>query len=436
MKTPRIGLALTAHPNEVGFDLAQSLRKEAAGLGVPGGFEFLAFEGVISDIRGADEALEFFLGARLDGLVVLTATWSDDFLALRLVEGLDLPVFTWAVRGVHRGSLCGTQQLDMVLAELGRRFVFHFGEAGDPATAAALGDFAFACGARSLLRRLRVGLIGRRTFGMTEIAVDEIELRRLLGAEVVPLSMRRFKSDVDQIGDDAAGEVWARAKTRVARVQCAPEAGLFSAKVMLALKNMAERHRLGAVAVDCYPDFMGRFCLAASLLADEGLVVGCEGDVNGAVAQTVIHYLTGGPAHNTDLLDVDLENGTALFSHCGSGSLSLAASPEETAFAPVRLADEGLCVLFPGKPGPVTMINLVGRAGTYRLSVVDAEAVETDMAFPGNPVRIALPGGGRVFLDFVAENALGHHWMIGYGHVADRLAQLALFVGLPEKTIR
>jgi len=67
---------------------------------------------------------------------------------------------------------------------------------------------------------------------------------------------------------------------------------------------------------------------------------------------------------------------------------------------------------------------------------VEAEAVETDMAFPGNPVRLALPGGGRAFLDFVAENALGHHWMIGYGHVADRLAQLALFVGLPEKTIR
>lgn len=426
---PRIGLAVVAHPNEVGFAEAAGLLRDTAAALAGAGEEWVVHPAVVTEIDAADEAFERFYEARLDGLVILTATWSDDFLAVRLVKRLGVPALTWARRGVHTGSLCGTQQLDQVLAELGLPFVFCLGEPDDPEVRRLIAEFARAAGLRSRLQNLRVGLLGHRNFGMTEIAVDELELRRRLGPEVVPLSSRRFAAAVEAITDAAAEAGWAAAQAGM-KNRATPAAGRQAAKVLLALNEWRVRHRLGAVAVDCYPDYMGRFCLAAARLAAEDFVVACEGDVNGAVAQVMMHGLTGGPTHNTDLLDVDDAAGTALFSHCGAGHPSLAADPGQVTLAPVRLAEEGLCVLFPGKPGPVTLVNLVGRAGTYRMGVLEGEAVATDLEFPGNPVRVRLPGGGRAFLDFVARHALGHHWMIGYGHVARPLAWLAEWSGV------
>ena len=50
-------------------------------------------------------------------------------------------------------------------------------------------------------------------------------------------------------------------------------------------------------------------------------------------------------------------------------------------------------MLFPGKPGPVTLVNLVGRRGTYRMGVAYGQAVPTGMVFPGNPTKVVLAGG-------------------------------------------
>jgi L-fucose isomerase-like protein len=434
MNKPCVGLVVVAHPNEVGFAEAQRLL-ELAPAAVGDAFALPVFPEIVADVTRAETAGEFFERQHIDGLIVLVGTWSDDSPAVRLAERLRVPVLTWARRGVHTGSLCGAQQLGMVLAELGHRHTFWFGEIDEPATREALTDFAFACGLRASLRRLRVGQLGHRTTGMTEIAVDEFELRRLLGPEVVPLSMHRFVNDVERSDETEARRLWSSLASRVARIDSSAADGVYAAKVLLTLRRTMAEHTLGAVAVDCYPDHLGRFCLAASLLADENLIVACEGDVNGAVAQYIAHYLTGAPAHNTDLLDVDVANHTALFSHCGGGSLQLADDPRAASFSPVRLADTGLAVLFAGKPGPVTMLNLIGRTGTYRLGLIEADAVRTTMEFPGNPLRVRLPVTGRAFLDFVAAHALGHHWMIGYGRIAARVALLSKFLGLPVRRL-
>jgi L-fucose isomerase-like protein len=421
-------LIVTAHPNEVGYQDAEALLRRASGALPHKEAEFHVFPEVVARIEQAERAAIFLAHKNVAGVIALAATWSDDAPAVRVIEQLRKPAFTWAVRGVETGSLCGTQQLDVVLAELGLPCRFWFGEADDPATRAAIADFAAVCGLADELRRLRVGLLGGRTPGMSEIACDEFELRRKLGPEVVPLAMDQFLRAVQATPDEDALLVWRAARELATRVDCDEASGLAAARFCLALQAAAKRHALGAIAVDCYPALMGRFCLAASLLAKDGFVVACESDINAAVAQVALQTLTRGPTHNTDLLDVDLAAGTGLFSHCGCGHVSLAQG--DVTYAPVRLANEGLCVLFTGRPGPVTAINLVGRAGTYRLAAMETDAMTTAMDFPGNPIRLILPGGGRAFLDFVAGHALGHHWLIGYGHIAARLRQFAELVDL------
>ncbi len=430
MRLPHLGLVVSAHPNEVGFAKAAELRSAAMAWMSRKPWRMTVFEKELTDVHLADEAAALLRQAEIDGLVFMMATWSDDSPAVRLALKLDVPCLTWAIRGIETGSLCGTQQLGMVLGELGVPFVFHLGDIDDPSSAGALADFAATCATSRDLHELRVGELGHRTAGMTEIALDEMGLRRALGVEVVPLSMWRFVQGIKQVDDTEARATWEMLRSEAARIDCTEADGLRAAAFLLSLRKLIVTHKLGGVAVDCYPDLMGRFCLAASVLAGEGVVIGCEGDVNGTVAQWILQQLTGQPVHNTDLLDFDPRTNIALLSHCGNGHMSLSTGSRHVHFAPARLANDGLCVLFPGRTGPVTMVNLVGNAASYRLAVIEAEAVPAEMAFPGNPVRVALPHHENNFLCFVSEHALGHHWMIGYGHVATRVRLLSRFVGM------
>ena len=185
---------------------------------------------------------------------------------------------------------------------------------------------------------------------------------------------------------------------------------------------------LDALTVGCYPDLMGRVCLAASLLADEGVPLACEGDVNGAVGQLVLQLLTAGPTHSTDWLN-PLEDGSVVFTHCGSGSFSLAHHPEQITLSDVRLMGQGVCALFTTKPGPVTLLSLNATPGGYQCALLEGQSLPTGMVFPGNPVRVRFDRPTAELIDWIHEEGIGHHWMIGHGHVGREVRDWANIAG-------
>ena len=172
---------------------------------------------------------------------------------------------------------------------------------------------------------------------------------------------------------------------------------------------------LSAVAVGCYPHLMGKVCLAASLLAEEGMPLACEGDINGAVGMLMLMALAGAPVHNTDLLDPVPDQEAIVFSHCGGGAFSLAQGPDQITLGPVRLMNQGLCCLFTARPGPVTLLNIAPTVGGYRLGVLRGQALEAEMVFPGNPLLVQFEEGYRHVLQWIVGEGLGHHWMAAYG---------------------
>jgi L-fucose isomerase-like protein len=204
--------------------------------------------------------------------------------------------------------------------------------------------------------------------------------------------------------------------------------GLDSLKVYVAVKELVDKHRLDALTIGCYPHLMGVACLPASLLADEGVPLACEGDVNGAVGQLLLTRLSGQPTHNADWLE-PLEDGTVIFSHCGAGSFSLAEKPQEVTLNPVRLMNQGVCALFPAKPGPVTLVSLLPRGGGYQLALLEGEAVSTTMVFPGNPLRVRFPQPAPQLIEWIFAEGIGHHWMAAYGHYGDELKHWANLCG-------
>ena len=428
--TPRVGLAVMRHPLEEGGELAPEIFAHAARALRGAGMEVVEAPSFIEDRASSVAVGRHFYDQRVPVMVIAVATWSADSNLLDTLEECDVPVVTWALPGMSTGSMCGCQQLCYVLKELGKQYRFVFGATDASEAVASISSYAAAASLSAELRRSRMGLVGYRVPGMTEVAFDELELKAVLGPRTVHYGLETIERRMAGISEAEALAVWKQHVSRVGRVSVGEPDLVDSMRAYLTLKSLAEQDALSGLAVECYPQFMGRLCLAASLLADEGIVVGCEGDMNSTVAMLLLTRLTGQPVHNTDGLGVDMAEGSIVFSHCGSGSMSLADSPDQIEIGHVRLMHQGACALFPGKPGPVTLVNLVGRRGTYRMGVAGGRAVPTGMVFAGNPTKVVLDGGVRHYLDAVAREGLGHHWVIGYGEVGKPLQELCDLLGI------
>ena len=428
----RLGVAAVASPLEVGADEAPGLMKRLAeALSGVGGvrLEMVVSPKPVTDPASAVQAGRAFYDARVDAIAMVAASWFEDYLVLDLLEECDAPVIAWSRPGMETGSLCGMQQLCYMLKELGHPHCFLFDEVESEGAVSRAWDFASAAALRQQLRRARIGHLGHRVEGMTETTAHELALKRVFGPRVVGIDSQIFLTRAAAVSTNAAASEWSNVTQQVGRVTSARADGIESMQVHSALATVVAESGLSAVAVGCYPHLMGKVCLAASLLGEAGVPVACEGDVNGALGMLMLAQLTGEPVHNTDLLDPIAAENAIVFSHCGSGGFSLAASKDDITLGPVRLMHQGVCCLFATRPGPVTLLNIVPTLGGYRMGALFGEAVETDMVFPGNPLRVQFATGYRDILAWVAEQGLGHHWMASYGDVRRPLGDFARMVG-------
>ena len=430
MLKPKVGFFMLCHPGEEGREEAPSLFEKAALKLKKLDLDVVVIEKVVEDENSAHRAAQEFKREDVDVICLVEGTWSSDYLALDILEEVNVPLITWGLPGIRKGSLCGVQQLDCVFKELGKPYKFIYGSVEEREPYEKIEGYAKAACLKRILRKARLGLVGYRIRGMTEVTFDELELKSLLGPRVIHFGLNELEDGMAKVRHEEVENIWKEIEKKVGKVSADRKEGLDSVKAYLVLKKWIEEEGLSGLAVECYPNFMGQICLAYSLLGEEGIPGSCEGDVNSLVAMIILQSLTKIPVHNTDLLAVYPEDNSIVFSHCGSGAFSLAEEKKKINLSPVRLANKGICVLFPAKPGKVTLVNLVGRKDTYRMCIVEGEAVRTEMIFAGNPIKVKFPIPVNEFLEIIAENGFGHHWMIGYGNVKQELEDFCRLVGL------
>lgn len=422
-----IGIAALASPLEVGAERAEPAAAdlgrllESVGCRVVNG-------GAVKNAAQARSAGMKFAESHVAAVALTPASWFEDYLVLDLLEECAAPVLFWPLPGMETGALCGTQQAACYLRQLGKPFQAVFGkiEKGEQLERGL--SFLRAAALNYILRRARIGLAGQRVRGMTYVAPNEIALKKTFGSRVAPVDLVALLAQARAISRDQKQSVWEEIKKAAARCEVAEEAGLEAAGMYLAIKKIIEAEGLAALAFGCYPDYMGFACLAAARLADEGLPVACEGDLHGALGMLILQHLTGQPTHNADWLD-PLPDGSVVFTHCGSASYALAADKKDIRLARVRLANQGVCSLFPAKTGPVTLVSILPRGRGYQLAALEGEALPAEMVFPGNPLRVKFACPVQEIIDWIFAEGLGHHWIAGYGRVASAIKNLAGLIG-------
>ena len=418
MLIPNIGLIALAGQYEVGFDDTPALLKSAGEQLEKSGYNLIKSEDVMYDEASVSKVVDALKNEDLDLLCVCVGTWSEDHHLLDLLDYINIPVILWAFPGMETGSLCGVQQICCVLKELGKQYFYVYGQPEDKEVLREISEISRALALSNRLKHVKIGTIGGRIKGMTEIAFDELELKDKTGVRIVNLDEDELIAAFNNTDEGYAAEFWNHLKSKAEKVTASDEHGMEAARYYFAMRSLIKDYGLEGLCIKCYPRFMGKICLGYSVLSEEGIVCGCEGDVNNTVSMKILYELTGQPIHNTDLLYPDPEFNTILFSHCGSGGFSIAGKKEDIHLSPVRLANSGVCALFPAKPGKVTLMNLVGRKDTLRMSVIVGDAIECGMEFPGNPLKVRFKRDINEINRHIAADGIGHHWMGGYGDVS------------------
>ena len=271
-KIAAVGLA---HPFEVGFDNADNLLNKTAETLCAMGVECSNAGVVMHDLETVKRAAEVLKYMDADVLLICIATWSEDHHLLDLLSYIDKPVILRAFPAFDTGSLCCAHQIGAVFTDIGKTYEFVYGEPNDVKCAEKTKSIATAYALINCMGKVRVGAIGGRVKGMTEIAYDEFAIKKKLGARVVNIDEKEMTQKVADITDEEAEGLLAEKhqELKPCTILSSKEAMLESIKYYHALKGLVDEYALEALAVKCYTTYMGKVCLGYSLLAKVVIVL-------------------------------------------------------------------------------------------------------------------------------------------------------------------
>ncbi len=183
-----------------------------------------------------------------------------------------------------------------------------------------IGFYTKVIGAIKKLYGYRLGIIGGTSSWLVATTEDRRLMTKRLGVKPVDISMDELLDMVSEIPEEEVKERLQGILSRFDRVIEPKDEDISGAiRIYLATKRLVEEKSLSALTIRCF-DLIGRIkntaCLALSLLNDDGVVAGCEGDMDSTLTMIIAKILTGHPAFMGNLNDVDLEENTITLAHC------------------------------------------------------------------------------------------------------------------------
>ena len=432
---PKIGFATIVSAYEVGVDTAAS-HKKATSILESEGLIVSSFNKLIDSDKTASEAVDYLARQNVDAVCLLYGTYADDTYATTTIEGLRLPAVIWGTNEFDTGSTPAAQQVSEVLTEMNLNYKSVLGDLDDTDAIRQVKILARAAAAKKRLFNCRVGVIGYpRIKGQTQAAVDEVELRIRLGTRIVGVGMDLLKILMSEIRDEDALQIWREFSEGAGNVSVNREQIMDAVKAYLATKRIVQEKELNAITIEHWNELIGIPNLAFSLLNEEGIPAGCEGDVHATLTLYLLYLLTGRPAFHGELLGVLKEQDALLVGHYGAGAPSLAPSRREISLEPDRSPmGRGVSVVYQIRPGQVTIASLTGRRGSYRMMIAPGESIRAPQVFHGGIVaNVRFRTNYRQVLD--QANGMSHHWMLGLGDVSQELVEYCRISGIKSVTV-
>ena len=261
----------------------------------------------------------------------------------------------------------------------------------------------------------RIGLFGEPSDWLIASGVDRDYLLERFGVETIDIDLQRLIDGIKAVPKDEAMEV---AQDIVKRSQGCKEPSsddlLEAAKAYLAIKKICKEERLDAMTIRCF-DIVKTCgttsCLALALLNDEGIVAGCEGDMQTLMSMFLAKRVCGEEAFMAN--PSQLTETTTMLAHCT---------------IPLKMCDDlvirshfesGIGVAIQGML-PLTDYTIFKWGGPRlnRYFVTEAKAVEMPYSNHFCRTQITLNVDLRPYL---LQHSIGNHHVIIRGRHAEEI---------------
>ncbi len=170
---------------------------------------------------------------------------------------------------------------------------------------------------------VRIGAIGTPTNWLIASNVDNLLAKRRWGVEYTDIALERVYEYFEQITDDEVGEACAHlAGKALACREATPEDMTKAMRLYRALKRIVEEEKLSAITLSCFR-LIGQTgttgCLALALLNDEGIIAGCEGDLQSIFTMLAAKVLTGKSTFMANPSMINARTNEIILAHCTIG---------------------------------------------------------------------------------------------------------------------
>ena len=404
--------------------------------------EVICPDDLVMNLEDASRAASLFRQSQVDGLVIQHATHSAGNLTAELVHDLPVPVAMWGVPEIqfesnplNCGSMMSLLEHAASLTGLGRRFTIVHGLPDADEARRDLDRFIRAVAVRRALRLAVIALVGSRPAGCYPCIVDDLAIKNIFGIEVNHVGIAEVLSQVRSLKQDEIDADLRSVRSGDYLIEASDaDAVRRSCSAHLALRMIADRRGLSALAVNCMPELIDdqklSICAAAARLTDAGIPTACSGDIDGALTMLIEHMYTGRPPFYADWLQRDEKNNVVTFWNCGNAPASLVSPRFEPKISDSPSGKDNVIFDFPLKTGEVTLARLQWLRGAYRMLLLAGRAVETLPALKGTFVNIRFEPPVRSLLETFLRYGFPQHVSIVYEDIEDDLKELAAQAGI------
>lgn len=326
--------------------------------------------------------------AGIEALFLPFCDFGEEQAAAAVAAAFRVPVLVWGARDERpntfqargRDTQCGMFAATKVMRRYGVTYSYIFNcETQSPRFSEGFTAFLRTAAVVKAVKGLRIAKIGDRPVPFMSVMANEAGLLSRFGMVCVPISLAAVVGRMEKILEENSSVFRDYCDTIRARMDCGKtkeEALCRTAAVKIAVQQLMEENNCSVGAFECWSAFPALAdicpCLALGEMADEGLPLACETDINGAVTMAILRAcsLYEDTEFLADLTIRHPENDNAeLLWHCGPFPYSL--KKEESKAALVECQES-----FELKAGELTVCRFDELDGEYYLFA--GEAVTTE----------------------------------------------------------
>lgn len=259
----------------------------------------------------------------------------------------------------------------------------------------------------------RIGVIGTPSSWLIASNVDYLLAKRRWDIEYVDIPLERVAEYANALSDDEVGEAAAKlAGQALACREASADDMLKAMKIYKAVKRIAEEERLSALTLSCFKliELTGSTgCMALSLLNDEGIIAGCEGDLQSVFTMLVVKTLTGKGSFMANPSMINARTNEIVLAHCTVGLKQTEKFILRSHFeTELSIGIQGLL-----PTGDVTIVKCGGEClDEYYLTTGTLTENTNYINMCRTQVRVRLNSPADYFL----KNPLGNHHILLHGN--------------------